>query len=570
MVTHVSQLAVGLVLLTPLLAHGQERFDRGVVAMRSADGVYVGWRLLAADPYKVGFHVYRATPPADSPKRLTSEPVVDGTNFVDRSEGAAQASRYFVRAVVDGQEGPPFAQASLAETPAGSSYWRIPLKGDYAAQKVAVADLDGDGTLEYIIKQPNFNTDPFQSPGYWKRSTDTYKLEAYRADGTLLWRHDLGWSIEEGIWYSPYVAYDLDGDGKAEVYAKAGEGDPRDADGRVTDGPEWLVQIDGMTGEVRRKTPWPDRSGYEDYNWWSRNLLGIAYLDGKHPSVIVERGTYSQIKVEAYDAKLQAIWKWNSRDEKRKYSGSGMHGMHVADVDEDGRDEIILGSAVLDDNGHGLWTNPMHARAMAHPDVCYVTDIDPNHAGMEIFYGFESSQPRDGVCLLDARSGKLLWGFDGKTSHVHNQGMVGDIIADSPGLECYAGEKDGSQYWLYTAAGKRISDKKIDGLSPYCIYWNADAQKEIIIAGRVTPYGGPPGQAIEGKVIGIADCVGDWREEVLTSMPGELRIYTTTIPADTRRVCLMQDHLYRIDVALASMGYFYPPQHSGRAPKPVR
>jgi rhamnogalacturonan endolyase len=142
--------------------------------------------------------------------------------------------------------------------------------------------------------------------------------------------------------------------------------------------------------------------------------------------------------------------------------------------------------------------------------------------------------------------------------------MVADITDRYPGQECYAGEKDGTQYWLYSAAGERISNKKIDGLSPPAIFWDADPDKELIIDGRVTTYEGQPGQPIEGKVIAIADCLGDWREEVITSKPGELRIYTSMIPAKTRRICLMQDHLYRLDVALVSMGYFYPPQYLGR------
>lgn len=537
-----------------------ESLDRGVVAMPVRGGVYIGWRLLAGDPKDVCFHVYRTDAGTDAPKRLTVEPVRRSTNFVDSSPG--QGSRYFVRAVTGDEEGTPSPSVPVAGGPADASYIQVAFQGPYAAQKAALGDLDGDGALEIVIKQPNYNVDPFQRPGYWKRSTDTFKLEAYRLDGKMLWRRDLGWAIEEGIWYSPYVVYDLDGDGRAEVYTKGGEGDPRDARGLVNSGPEWLLQIDGATGEVKRKLPWPDRSGYEDYNWASRHLLGIAYLDGKRPHLIVERGTYSQIKVEAYDPQLNLAWRWNSGDEKERYRGCGTHGMHAADVDGDGRDEIILGSAVLDDNGHGLWTRSMHNRVMAHPDVCYVGDIDPAHPGLEIFYGFETGQPRDGVCLVDAKTGGMLWSFDGPTSHVHNQGMVADILGEYPGQECYAAEKDGSQYWLYSAKGERIGKDKIDGLSPRAAHWDADPQKEIVVDKVLRRYKGREYRKIEGDIVNIADCIGDWREEIITSLPGELRIYTTTLPADSRRVCPMQDRLYRLDVAVASMGYFYPAQQS--------
>jgi rhamnogalacturonan endolyase len=535
-----------------------EKLDRGTVALPCEKGVYVGWRLLASDPPDVAFHVYRAT--ADAAVRLTTDPVRDATGFIDTGKAAVPGARYSVRAVIAGREEPPGAAVAAIDTPPDSPCRRIALQGNYAPQKVAIADLDGDGAYDFVIKQPNFNVDPFQQPGYWKKSPDTFKLEAYRSTGEFMWRFDLGWAIEEGIWYSPFVAYDLDGDGRAEVYAKGGEGDPRDADGRVTAGPEWLLQIDGATGQLRRKLPWPDRSGYEDYNWSCRNLLGIAFLDGRRPHLLVQRGTYSLIKIDAYGPDLTLNWHWNSRQEKDQYKGSGTHGMHAADVDQDGRDEIVLGSAVVDDNGKGLWTNPMHHKVMSHPDVCYVGDIDPAHAGLEIFYGFETGQPRDGVCLADARTGRLLWAFDGPVSHVHNQGMVADIIAEHPGQECYAGEKDGSQYWLYTAAGRRIGRESIGGLSPRPVWWNADPQKQLILSGRITPYQGTPGQRIEGDVIAIADCLGDWREEIVTGRPGELRVYSTNVPARARRVCLMQDRLYRLDVALVSMGYFYPPQ----------
>jgi hypothetical protein len=372
-----------------------------------------------------------------------------------------------------------------------------------------------------------------------------------------MWRYDMGWSIEEGIWYSPYVVYDLDGDGKAEVYTKAGEGDPRKPEGQVESGPEWLVKIDGVTGKVVKKLPWPDRSGFESYNYYCRNLLGIAYLDGKRPHLIVQRGTYTQIKVEAYDPNLELVWRWNSRNEQRKYNSQGAHTMHAADVDGDGRDEIIIGSAVLDDDGKGLWT-----RETGHPDACYVGEIDPHRPGLEIFFGIEPSQKRHAVCLVDARTGETIWGNDEPTRHVHAQGMVADLVAEHPGQECYAGEKDLPARWFYSAAGKRIGDQDLGGLSPKAAWWDADEQKELITKQGIADFGGQVHDRIQGKVVAITDCLGDWREEVITSVPGELRIYSTTIAGAPRRVCLMQDRLYRVDTAMASMGYYAPPQLS--------
>jgi len=78
--------------------------------------------------------------------------------------------------------------------------------------------------------------------------------------------------------------------------------------------------------------------------------------------------------------------------------------------------------------------------------------------------------------------------------------------------------------------------------------------------GDILKYKGAKLGNIEGKVIAIADILGDWREEIITTVPGELRIYTTTIPATRRYTWLMEDPIYRNDVTLVSMGYLYPPQ----------
>ncbi len=204
----------------------RERLDRGVVARAVGDGkVYVGWRLLQPDHEDLAFDVYRRTGDAE-PVKLNSQPVSKTTDFVDATAEKGKQHAWFIRPVLDGVTGPPSREAKLADGDA-ADYISIKLDGDHTFQKVGIADLDGDRRFDYVIKQPNFNTDPYYKPGYWKKSPGTYKLEAYRHDGKLLWRHDLGWSIEQGIWYSPYVVYDLDGDGCAEIAVKTGEGDPR-------------------------------------------------------------------------------------------------------------------------------------------------------------------------------------------------------------------------------------------------------------------------------------------------------------------------------------------------------
>lgn len=599
------------------IAAAVEKLDRGVVAFPAKDGgVYVGWRLLADDPAGIAFDVYRADAPGGAARKLNPAPIADATNFVDRSAGAGGAQvRYSVRAVGASTRAPEGGPVAVAERAEVGGFRRIKLQGGYKAQKVGLADLDGDGKLDFLVKHPDFNTDPYVlGVGYWKPSLEPYQLEAYRHDGTFLWRYDMGPAIETGIWYSPVVVFDVDGDGKAEVYCKAGPVDPaqivRHERGMVTGGPEFLVKLDGATGRELARIPWPSRDGItgrpgtkpdplQDYNYQSRNILGLAYLDGQRPHLIVERGTYTLIKVQAYDPALRRVWSFETRGEFEKFSGQGTHGLQVADIDGDGRDELILGAAALDDDGKPLWNT-----GRGHPDACYVGRIDPARPGLQIYYGHEWKQERNGLCLVDARTGRTLWGYAGPTIHIHSQGMVADIDPTRPGMECYGGEANGTQWWIYDARGERIASQPMGGLGPKAVWWT-DGPTKLIAAGNklfrfkpptdaevaavraatahaTTPeaikaFKAPTGPAkvsvnelwsgyvgevlgpLGGNIVTIADCEGDWREEMIVSLPGELRIYSTTIPATTRRTCLMEDRHYRTGVAHVTMGYFYPP-----------
>lgn len=548
----------GLMLITTTFAGvaGGEKLGRGLVAVECERGIFLSWRWLVEDPKDVRFIVLRREGNTNW-QRLTEQPIV-ATNFTDMQVRKGSTYHYQVVAVENGREIGRSKEVKATVTGSPKPYIAIPLQGKYRAQKVAIADLDGDGELDFVIKQPNFNVDPYQAPGYWKPSPDTYKLEAYLSDGTFLWRYDLGWAIEMGIWYSPYVAYDVDGDGKAEVLTKAGEGDPREPTGHVMKGPEWLLMLDGLTGKEKKRVPWISREGYEDYNQASRNFLAIAYLDGRNPFVIVQRGTYGLIRIAALDGQLQTVWQFEA-SKGSPAAGQGAHCLHAADVDGDGKDELVIGSACIDDDGKLLWSTQL-----GHPDVCVVADIDPDRHGLEIFYGIEPRRKNNGICLVDARTGQVIWGWDKPTTHIHAQGMVADIDPNHRGMECFAGERDfPEQRWLLNARGEILLEGKIPTLSPRAVWWDDDAQKEVLIGNMLIHWATQKELLrIEGTLVGIADVIGDWREEIITCVDGELRIYTSTIPTVRRHRCLMQDRQYRLGVAAMSMGYFCPPQLS--------
>ncbi|MBN2129986.1 MAG: hypothetical protein JW741_10840 [Sedimentisphaerales bacterium] len=554
-------------MLSLACAAGAEKLDRGLVALRQDEGsVFLSWRLFADDPAGITFAVVRQDErdAGDSQVPVTKD-AYRLTNCVDR-KAPEKTCLYELYVCANGRRAErPAASVRVAPSDSAKPYLSVPLQGDYDFQKVGVGDLDGDGSLEFVIKQPNFNTDPYQRPGYWKPSTTTYKIEAYRVDGAMMWRHDMGWSIEAGIWYSPWVVYDVDGDGKAEVYCKAGQGDPRDEKGLVQKGPEYLVKLDGQTGRIVARAPWLSREGFSDYNYYCRNFLTVAYLNGEAPSLIMQRGTYRLIKTEALDKDFRRIWYWDSTREKARYAGQGSHGLISADVDEDGRDELVLGAAVLDDDGRGLWT-----LEMGHPDVCYVADVHPENPGLEVFYGFESRQKTDGLCVVDAATGRKLWTHKEPTRHLHGQGMAGDVLAEHAGMEVLAGERDFPQRWFYSASGKLIELRQEGTLTPRPVWWDADEQKEVVVSGAVRDWDGPPLQKLEGRVIAVMDCLGDYREEVITSLKGEMRIYSTTVPTAQRRPCLLQDHHYRMGVVAQTMGYYYPAQLGATPPGTLR
>jgi rhamnogalacturonan endolyase len=196
-----------------------------------------------------------------------------------------------------------------------------------------------------------------------------------------------------------------------------------------------------------------------------------------------------------------------------------------------------------------------------------VGDIDPGRPGLEVYYGIEPSRPKNTMCLVDARTGEILWGHDERTRHIHSSGLCSDIDPAHPGSECYSGERDlRDKRWLRNCKGRVLATEDLGGLAPRAVYWDADLQRELLARGRILDYGQPrdtdTAPRVEGHIAAVADVLGDWREEIITSTAGELRIYTTTIPAADRRVCLMQDPLYRMDVVCAAMGYYQVPMTS--------
>jgi rhamnogalacturonan endolyase len=378
-----------------------------------------------------------------------------------------------------------------------------------------------------------------------------------------MWRIDLGWNVDNGIWWTPMVVRDLDGDNKAEVcvrtsdYAATREDMyPSGQTGFLLDAPEYLAVYDGQTGKLIDKVNWIELGTVQDWgdntgNRASRHMLAVAYLDGKTPAVLAVRGTYGMMKIDAYvlkNKKLEKVWRWTNERAPFMYQGQGQHTVKTGDIDGDGCDEIINGSLAIDNDGKTLW-----GTGLGHGDRSYMGDIDPDHPGWEIWYIIEEPHPRNGVCLVDARTGRILFGADGPTrDNELSSCMAADIDSSHPGLELAGGR------FYYTSKGERL-----DGNIPpqgLMAWWDADLLREFVSRRGLAKWNGSSldpieGAPIEGGVQQVADILGDWREELVTVTGGELRIYSTIIPAADRRICLMQDPLYRNDICHHTMGY---------------
>ena len=250
------------------------------------------------------------------------------------------------------------------------------------------------------------------------------------------------------------------------------------------------------------------------------------------------------------------------------YSGMGNHNLSVADVDDDGKDEIIYGAMVVDDNGKGLFTT-----GLRHGDSLHVGDLDPARPGLEVFgphenEGGEYDKWTAGAALYDARTGKILWGTP--DAQDVGGGVSGDVDPRYPGEELW-----GIPGGLYSVKGEIISARGPagGGNSSFVIWWDGDLLREVLSGNRITKWEWQNGQSQtllaargtgRGRPIISADLLGDWREELVLCRADNsaLRIYTTTVPTDTRIYTLMHDPQYRLSIAWQNVAYNQPPHTS--------
>ena len=589
-----------------------EKLNRGVVAVRQADGsVFVGWRILKSDSIGEPFDVYR------NGEKLNKEPLTEGgSHYTDTKPLTGQDATYEVRG--GGRDG----QFVLRQADDAVGYLRIPLQKpadgttpdertfSYSANDASVADVDGDGQYELILKWEPSNAHDNAHDGFTGPTLiDCYKL--WRGVGgecgdspQLMWRIDLGRNIRSGAHYVPFMAYDFDGDGRAELMVKTADG-TRDGQGvvigdstadyrrgvpnkgRIFEGPEFITVFDGLTGRALDTKPYiPERGnlrawGDDRGNRSERYLAAVGYLDGEHASALFCRGYYTRTVIAAWDwdgHELKSRWTFDTDDpEWNSYAGQGNHNLRVADVDGDGCDELTYGSMAVDNDGRGLYNT-----GMGHGDALHLTAFDPTTDELQVWDCHENR--RDGSDFRNACTGEVL--FQIKSRSDVGRALAADIDPTNPGVEMWSTDSHG----IRNMNGEVVGNAK-DADNPqhqnqlvmngrwlsinFAIWWDGDLLRELLDHERVSKYDWEARQVTDLQVFEgrfnngtksnpclQADILGDWREEVIVRNreSTELRLYTTTIPTPYRIDCLMQDIPYRLSVATENVGYNQPPE----------
>ncbi|MCC3762818.1 cellulose binding domain-containing protein [Glycomyces sp. TRM65418] len=578
-----------------------ENLDRAPVAVSVDGGNFVSWRSLPLDPEGTAFNVYR------DGRLITPEPT-QLTNLTD--QGGTPNATYWISTVTEGVE-TGFTKAfevwdeqyididmdrpEGGTTPDGVEY-------TYSPNDATVADLNGDGVYEIVQKWDPSNAKDNSRSGY----TGNVYVDAYTLSGERLWRIDLGVNIRAGAHYTQLVAYDLDSDGKAEVALKTADGtvdgegtvigdadaDWRGTDGRILQGPEFLTIFNGQTGAAMETADFAPARG--DMCSWGdcygnrgdRLMAAVAYLDGKTPSLITNRGIYAKSEITAWNwdgDNLPQVWNFSSDRWGGAYAGQGNHQMSIADVDADGRDEIVFGAMTVNDDG-----TPLYSTGLGHGDALHVSDFDPSNDGLEIFSPFEcmSCSGDKAAAMRDADTAEVLWSVPGTRDT--GRGTCGDIDPNHAGAECWAVSTTGawdsregalhaadgtligntipsanSMVWWDGDLGREIFDHEFNEpdyvpVHPFIAEWDPETgqQEEIF-----TPEGVHTNNGTKGNAVITGDLLGDWREEVVLRKESNdgVRLFTTTHASDHALPTLMNDPQYRLAVSWQNVSYNQPP-----------
>ena len=611
-----SLLAAGLAVPSFAAPRQMENLTRGLVASNVGKGVLVSWRLLGTDDPTTEFNLYR-----DGTK-IASIGKSAGTNYLDKD--GKSTSKYEVAAVVDGKELGKSSLSLVLDKTVSNSGKSFPYKtlklevpasqrmpdGEvctYTPNDMSAADLDGDGEYELILKWDPSNAHDNSQTGY----TGTVFIDAYKLDGTRLWRIDLGKNIRAGAHYTQFQVFDYDGDGKAEMIVKTADGtvdgtgkaignasaDYRDANGLVLKGKEYLTVFRGADGaaittieytpsrDINQHVKGKNGKGYWGDNYGNRcerYIAATAYLDGVHPSAVFIRGYYSSSYVVAYDfdgKTLKQRWYHKSEDPGKGLYEQGNHNIAVGDIDGDGFDEIVFGGATLNHDGTVRFSTQL-----GHGDAGHLGDLDPDHPGME-FWDVHEHTDAQYTEEMRGSDGKVYWGTPQPNPGVDNgRGMAADIDSEYRGYEVWSSKGGG----MKTATGKSIGSPAVS--TNFRIYFDGDVYDELLDGAYLTKFDSKSKKSNVyfdgGAALGaagcngtkntpslVADLFGDWREELVVRSekdPTTIYIISTPVESEHRVYTLMHDATYRVAIAWQNTAYNQPPHIGYYLPDAVK
>ena len=611
-----SLLSAGLAVPSFAAPRQMENLTRGLIASNVGSGMLVSWRLLGTDDPTTEFNLYR-----DGTK-IASIAKTAGTSYLDKDGKAT--SKYEVAAIVDGKEQAKAPLSLVLDKTVSNSGKSFPYRtlklevpaaqtmpdGErctYTPNDMSAADLDGDGEYELILKWDPSNAHDNSQTGY----TGTVFIDAYKLDGTRLWRIDLGKNIRAGAHYTQFQVFDYDGDGKAEMIVKTADGtidgtgkaigdkskDYRDGSGLVLKGPEYLTVFRGADGaEITTITYTPSRDinqhvkGKNGKGYWGDNygnrceryIAATAYLDGVHPSAIFIRGYYSSSYVVAYDfdgKTLKQRWYHKSEDPGQGLYEQGNHNIAVGDIDGDGYDEIVFGGATLNHDGTLRFSTQL-----GHGDAGHLGDLDPDHPGLE-FWDVHEHTNAQYTEEMRGKDGKVYWGTPQPNPGVDNgRGMAADIDSEYRGYEVWSAKGGG----MKTATGKSIGSPAVS--TNFRIYFDGDVYDELMDGAYITKFDSKAKKSNVyfdgGAALGaagcngtkntpslVADLFGDWREEMVVRSekdPTTMYIVSTPVASEHRVYTLMHDATYRVAIAWQNTAYNQPPHIGYYLPDAVK
>ena len=541
-----------LLSLLPLFAVGQtrydldkmqmERLDRGVVAVRvSTDSVLVSWRYLREDAMDTEFDVYR------NGKQIAHVGSRQGTYLMDYNPSPKKA-KYEIKVkneklkIKSEWELPANAPIGYIDIPLQRPTGYTDVEGrpvEYTASDASVADLDGDGQLEIVLKwDPSNSRDNSQSGQTNNTFLDAYKigkssnskssnsklLNSKLSNCKLLWRIDLGRNIRSGAHYTQFMVYDLDGDGCAELVCKTGDGtvdgvgttigaptadhrvgmeDKHDDDyhatfvrgeqfrkdqkgrrgGFLNRGPEFLTVFNGRTGAAIHTVDYVPERG--DLRGWGDNyanrsdrfLACVAYLDGIHPSVVMCRGYYTRTVLAAWDFDGHKLkQRWVFDSNNEERKYVGQGNHNLRVADVDGDGKDEITYGSMAVDDDGTG---LYSTGFGHGDALHVTSFFPLDDRLQVWDCHENK--RDGSDFRDAATGQVIFQIPDRTDV--GRCMAADIDPSNPGLEMWSSRSGGL---------RNIKGEVVDSLARvpinFAVWWDGDLTREMLDHETISKY----------------------------------------------------------------------------------